>query len=188
MSHQYKPFHHTQHLPHHDYRQPGMYFITLCTLHRQPMFGRIADGNMHLNQVGTLAQAIWTSLPQRFTGVTLDTFIFMPNHMHGIIVITKPPVRIIQPPNLANIPDRLVPFVQSQLAEKQHRQEPVTLNEIIRTFKATATRQIRITIESRFAWQQHPYKRIIQNEQRLKLMRHYIQTNPLHWPKDKFYL
>jgi putative transposase len=35
-------------------------------------------------------QEVWGELPAHYAGVQTDTFIVMPNHIHGIIVLTKP--------------------------------------------------------------------------------------------------
>jgi len=38
-----------------DYASEGGYFITLVTHARQPLFGEIIDGEMHLNSIGIIA-------------------------------------------------------------------------------------------------------------------------------------
>ena len=43
---------------------------------------------MRLSDIGEVVRAIWESLPERYPGVELDESVIMPNHMHGIIVIT----------------------------------------------------------------------------------------------------
>jgi len=53
------------------------------------MFGEIIDGSMHLNLCGKVIQACWDNLSCHFEFVVLDTFVIMPNHVHGIIVIDK---------------------------------------------------------------------------------------------------
>src|SRR5205823_4276295 len=44
---------------------------------------------MELNEYGTIAYNEWIKLPQRFPNFELDVFQIMPNHMHGIIVLTE---------------------------------------------------------------------------------------------------
>jgi hypothetical protein len=39
-------------LPGYDYTQPGAYFITICTLNRECLFGEIANGEMVMNEMG----------------------------------------------------------------------------------------------------------------------------------------
>ncbi len=43
---------------------------------------------MRLNQAGKLTQRIWYELPNPYKHLDLDAFILMPNHVHGIIVLT----------------------------------------------------------------------------------------------------
>ena len=48
------------------------------------------DACMQLNQYGSMAYNEWLKLPERFPNVELDVFQIMPNHMHGIIILTAP--------------------------------------------------------------------------------------------------
>jgi putative transposase len=71
-----------------DYTQPGAYFITICTQGRECLFGEIIDGEMHLNEAGQIVVQTWQDLPNHISNVQLDAFVVMPNHVHGIIIIT----------------------------------------------------------------------------------------------------
>jgi REP element-mobilizing transposase RayT len=67
-------------LPDYDYASPGAYFVTIVTHNRECLFAngvfrRIAEWN-------------WMAIPRHFERVTLDAWVVMPNHIHGIIVIT----------------------------------------------------------------------------------------------------
>ncbi|MDX2213724.1 MAG: transposase [Oculatellaceae cyanobacterium bins.114] len=77
----------------HDYTSPGAYFITLCVHQRECLFGEIVNGEMQLNEFGKLVDAHWQRLPSHFPNLKLDMFVVMPNHLHGILVITEPPCR-----------------------------------------------------------------------------------------------
>ena len=70
-----------------DYTQPGAYFVTTCTHNREPLFGRVVDGEMVLNALGEIVWACWREIPIHFPHVELDAFVVMPNHVHGIIWI-----------------------------------------------------------------------------------------------------
>ncbi len=70
-----------------DYSQPGAYFITICTQNRTCLFGNVVDGKMVLNDAGEFARKCWMEIPNHFPRVTLDEFVIMPNHIHGIIII-----------------------------------------------------------------------------------------------------
>jgi putative transposase len=82
------PHRHSIRLPGYDYSQAGAYFVTICTYHRQLLFGEIHDGEMQLNASGRMVSAQWLQLPYRFTDLELGEFVVMPNHFHGILVIT----------------------------------------------------------------------------------------------------
>jgi REP element-mobilizing transposase RayT len=71
-----------------NYRREGAYYFTICCHQRRCLLGEIKDGVMHLNLVGATVKAVWDSLPQHFPLIELDAFVVMPNHVHGIIVIT----------------------------------------------------------------------------------------------------
>ena len=73
-----------------DYAGGGAYFITICTQGKIPQFGRIAEGEMILNDAGRLVLKTWDDLPQRFHTLILDTFQMMPNHVHGVFVLPGP--------------------------------------------------------------------------------------------------
>ena len=71
-----------------DYSQAGAYFVTVCIQNRECLFGDIVDGEMVLNDAGCFVQNVWNDLPNHYPHVELDHFIIMPNHFHGIVVIT----------------------------------------------------------------------------------------------------
>ena len=86
----YDPYkHHRQsaRLKGYDYTQAGAYFVTVCTYKRQPLFGKIVDGQMQLSLLGQLVYAEWQKTAVVRPNVFLDAFVVMPNHLHGIIVI-----------------------------------------------------------------------------------------------------
>jgi putative transposase len=90
---QYDPQKHhrrTIRLQGYDYSAPGAYFITICTHQRECLFGEIVDGEMRSNELGQMVNACWQRLPFHFPNLTLDAFVVMPNHVHGILILTNP--------------------------------------------------------------------------------------------------
>ena len=71
-----------------DYTRAGAYFVTICTQDRACLFGNVYEGAMHWNAAGNMIQDEWDALPDRFPTLDLDTCIVMPNHLHGILVLT----------------------------------------------------------------------------------------------------
>jgi putative transposase len=75
-------------LRNHDYKQPDPYFVTLCTEYRQTVFGSIRDSVMYPSDAGHMVNASWAGIPERFPSVAIYGHVIMPNHLHGIIVLT----------------------------------------------------------------------------------------------------
>jgi len=71
-----------------NYSASGAYFVTICVHERECLFGAISGGRMRLNDAGRVVEDVWKGLPGRFPQVALDEYIIMPNHYHGIIIIT----------------------------------------------------------------------------------------------------
>jgi putative transposase len=72
-----------------DYASVGAYFVTACTRGRACLFGAIVADTMRLNRLGKIAEACWAGLPRHLPAVTLDAFVVMPNHIHGIVWLTR---------------------------------------------------------------------------------------------------
>src|SRR5450759_2331995 len=73
-----------------DYSWNAPYFITICTADRVCYFGKIINGEMHLSDIGEMANKFFIEIPEHFPNVHLNAFVVMPNHIHGIIIIDKP--------------------------------------------------------------------------------------------------
>jgi putative transposase len=74
-------------LSQYDYSQNGAYFITICASNRESLFGHIIDEQLVLNESGRFSQEQWLKIADLRQNVTLDKFIVMPNHIHGIIIL-----------------------------------------------------------------------------------------------------
>ena len=153
-----------------DYSQAGAYFITLCTQKRECLFGDVVGDAMRLNDVGHRVQNVWDALPQHYSRVELDSFVVMPNHIHGIVVLNDAGAQFIAPNNDDGAMNRAP-----------------TIGEIIRAFKARCTHsvnQLRGT-KGLSIWQRNYYEHIIRNESSLKEIREYIANNPAQWANDR---
>ncbi len=74
-----------------DYRDPGTYFVTICTQHREHLFGEIRHGVMGLSAMGQIVKECIKQIPRHFPGITIDTYVVMPNHVHILVHIGDPP-------------------------------------------------------------------------------------------------
>ena len=158
-------------LPHYDYSSEGAYFVTICTKNREDYFGKIRGGIMGLNEVGLVAHQVWTELPSYFNEVILDEFIVMPNHIHAILFISCRHAINRVPTGKAN----------GGATGIYNPMGKGTLGEIIRSFKARITFEIRKKSIADFSWQPRFYDHVIRNETELTRIRKYIRNNPLKW-------
>ena len=150
-------------LPGYDYSQAGEYFVTICTKDREHVFGSIEAGRMVLNRFGGIVEWCWKDLPNHYPFVQIDAFVIMPDHVHGIIVITEPdPVREGSEPS----PTRRYP-----------------LSEIVRSFKTFSARRINECrgTQGVSVWQRNYFEHIIRDDRSLERIREYILSNPEKW-------
>jgi putative transposase len=71
-----------------NYASPGGYFITIVTKNRENYFGNIVDGKMMLNELGKYASEHRNHISDHYTSVEMHDFICMPNHIHGILLLS----------------------------------------------------------------------------------------------------
>ncbi len=155
---------HSIRLKDYDYRSQGLYFITICTYKKISFFGQVTGGMLELNEYGRMTARLWQALPGYFPDVALDTYIIMPNHLHGIIAITQE-ISSVLPAHPPGSDAPLPPNAGS-------------LGQIIRAFKARTTRHLRQRGLEEFAWHRNYYEHIIRGPRDLERIRRYIMTNP----------
>lgn len=160
-------------LQHYDYAQNGAYFVTICAQDRACLFGTISDGQMRANDHGRIVNECWNDLPKHYGQVILDEFITMPNHVHGIIILSGENERAGLKP---------APTTESTPINKHHG-----LSEIVRALKTFSARRINQARNTPAipVWQRNYYEHVIRNEEDLNKVREYIITNPAGWDKDE---
>lgn len=155
-----------------DYTQAGTYFVTLCTYQRECLFGEIVNGRMCLNEIGCIVAEEWLRTSEIRLEIELDEWVVMPNHIHGIIVMTESAGAHghAPPPNHRGMPYR----------------KPRSLSSLVAGFKSAATKRINEIRQTptRPIWQRNYYECIIRNEKSLCNIRQYIVNNPRRWTVD----
>ncbi len=76
-----------------DYRQPGAYFVTICTLNREMLLGEIAEylqraSQLLLNGHVRISTECWLWLAAHYPYVELDDWVVMPIHLHGSLILS----------------------------------------------------------------------------------------------------
>ena len=154
-------------LKEYDYSNAGAYFITIVSFKRINIFGSINDGHVQLNQIGEIVENTWREIPIHFPYVTLDSFVIMPNHVHGILnIVGATHVSPLQ----TNTPKR--------------KSQP--LGVIVGSFKSAATRRIHRSglLKQKHVWQRNYYEHIIRDDEDFRKISDYIELNPINWEFD----
>ncbi|WP_017652226.1 transposase [Fortiea contorta] len=161
-----------------DYTQPGIYFITICTKGRQCLFGDVTKGEMQLNCLGQIAWNCWQTIPDHFPHIELDIFVVMPNHLHGILIITDKPVGAQQCCALNQHLDHNT----EQFGQPVNSSIPT----IIRSYKSVVSKRINLIWQTKgqSIWQRNFYEHIGRDQKSLDNIRQYILDNPQRWADD----
>jgi len=163
------PYRCSTRMPSFDYGQSCAYFISIVTVDRKPLFGRILNYAVELFEAGRIIQDEWLKTPSIRPGIYLDEWIIMPDHFHAILLMDTDIHRGHGPVGA----HRCAPANQLQ-------RQPRTLGSLIAQFKATTTRRINEIrgMPSQKVWQRNYNDRIIRNEVELDKLRKYIRNNP----------
>jgi len=165
-----------------DYSRQGAYFVTVCTEGRGRLFGTVVNGRMALNDAGRAAAACWRDIPNHFPHAAVDEWVVMPDHVHGIIVITRDGY----PVGAKNLSPSPVPTRTDDSSHEQERANDYsplpcgtsrTVGSIVRGFKIGVTKWLR----GDSPWQRNYYEIIVRNETALANIRAYIRDNPANW-------
>ena len=141
--------------------------------------GEIENGEILLSELGGIVKDEWHRTKQIRPHLSLDAFIIMPNHIHGIIVIKEAPIHAIRRGTMHRAPT--IKF------ERFGKPTSNSIPTIIRGFKAAVTQrvnQIRGTPGAPI-WQRNYYEHVIRNEDDLDDIRQYIGNNPARWLEDE---
>ncbi|MDX9750198.1 MAG: hypothetical protein RBT71_03870 [Flavobacteriales bacterium] len=177
----------------HDYRH-GAYFVTLCTLGRSHLFGKIVgagpDARMEPNTAGRMALDEWHALPDHFPHLRLDQVQLMPDHLHAILILDR---RLLGPDGSAlragatdaqprpTADHSSVPGTGGILSTGPRRG---TLGVIISSFKAAVTYKLNRLDHTpgRRYWQPGYHDRIIRTTRgEFERIARYIAENPSKW-------
>lgn len=173
-----------------DYSQPGAYFVTTVAWGREMVFGEVLKGEMRLNRYGYVVRNAWFDLPHLCGNLELGAFVVMPNHVHGIIILTEGDDgggsdmvdRGVLPegkgrggspmPGDGALPDQEragrehLPARETRPYDQQTRPD---LSEVVRAFKsfsATRINRLRHT-EGIPVWQRNYYEHIVRNQREM---------------------
>jgi REP element-mobilizing transposase RayT len=166
-----------------DYSTEGAYFVTICTRNRECLFGDVVNGKMCLNEAGRVVQTVWDGLSDRFPTIELVSFVVMPNHVHGILLVGA----ALAAPKRRKVGAALAPPRRGAASSAPTRSASTTLGTVVRAFKSISAIGVNrlLSRSGQSLWQRSYCEHVIRTEQSLNRIREYIATNPLRWQLDR---
>lgn len=195
--------------PSFDYRTRAAYFVTICTYERRCLFGTVQKGRMVLKWTGQIVVEEWCRSEEIRDEVLLDTFVVMPDHMHGIVCLVPPDVNDVSPRGYdlhvgssplttAHSSADGVRGTHGEVSlddgsnrlrwqDGRPRRRSGSLGSMIAGFKGAVTTRINKKRGTPGApvWQSRYHDRILYNELAWRVCRRYIQQNPSRWHRDR---
>lgn len=185
-------------LTEYNYSENGAYFITICTKDKHNILGTIkgeeyriplsvGDGipdvpknsrryevigyksvDVNLSETGNIVKETIEYINQHNENILIDKYVIMPNHIHMIIFVGKPEgtSRMPSPTKnyINNRTNELIPKLVSSLKRFTNKKSGCQL------------------------WQRSFYDHIIRNQTDYEHIWNYIDTNPLKWELDEYYI
>ena len=150
-------------LQNYDYKTANHYFVTVCTHHKQCVFGAAGEPN----GIGQMAAQGITAIPEHFPEVTVDEYVVMPNHVHLLLQA-----------HACEAAGHVGPALQDVV----RWYKTMTTNAFIRAVKAGEMPPFDKT-----AWQASFYDEVIRGQDHYLRAWQYIDDNPAHWAEDEYY-
>ena len=148
-------------IPEYDYSTDGAYFVTICTQDRKKILSKIVgDGVPVPKACGIIAQEIIKQIPEKYTSVTVDKYVIMPDHIHILMKFDC---------NLGT------------------GNPSPTLGNVIGWYKYQVTKQINAELNTDCGkiFQRSYYDHVIRNQRDYDEIWQYIENNPRKWAIQK---
>ena len=151
-------------LPNYDYSSPGAYFVTVCTKDRRCLLSEINVGAdalggpcLNLTATGKIVEKTILST-DRISGVSIDKYVIMPNHIHLILRISD------------------------ELQSGPPRASAPTVSDAIGAMKRLVNKEVGANI-----WQRSFHEHVIRGAEDYAMIWDYIEKNPAKWAEDRYY-
>ena len=151
-------------LKNYDYSSAGVYFVTICSKDKKPIFSNIVgDGNPDVPKVilyryGEIIKKNLDYMNEVYNHIEINNYVIMPNHIHMLISVY----------------------------DDGTSRSPSPTNEIIPSFVGTFKRFVNKEIGEN-VFQRSYYDHIIRDERDFLGRWKYIENNPTKWELDKLY-
>ena len=150
-----------------DYSSNGAYFVTICTQDRKCVLSRTtgsqtanSESGVEYTNFGRIAEQQLLLLPQRYSYLSVDNYVIMPNHIHALFVLGD--------------------FTAGASPRP-------TLMDIVCTYKSLTARECKKHGLTGKLFQSSFYEHVIRCQTDYDEVFNYITENPKAWQKDKLF-
>lgn len=159
-----------------DYASPGTYFVTICTQDRQCALGwiddeldglasepddRVGQGlcPCRLSSVGLVVEDEIRSLQGRYSGIDVEKYVVMPNHVHMLVSM------------------------------RQGQSPCPTLSSVVGAFKSLSTKRANRLVQTPGSklWQTSFHDHVVRDQSDYDRLWRYIDDNPRKWRDDIYH-
>jgi REP element-mobilizing transposase RayT len=156
-------------LENYDCSSSGAYFVTICTQNRRCVLSRIVGRGLapaetygvEYTLFGEIAKQQLLLLEERYSDLTVDRYVIMPNHIHIVFILNQKTAGASPRP---------------------------TIMDIVCAYKSLTTRECKkkgFCVEKMF--QTSFYEHIIRGREDYETIVQYIYENPARWYYDEMY-
>lgn len=155
-----------------DYSQNGAYFVTFCTDKRQCILSELAVGRglapaVRLLPAGRIVARELDALLDRFSGLTIERSVIMPNHVHLLLWLTA----------------------AGASPRPTSRRRAYSVVDVVGALKSLTTRSWNAAQGTRGVrlWQPSFHDHILRDENDLLNHWGYMEANPARWAEDEYF-
>jgi REP element-mobilizing transposase RayT len=159
-----------------------VYYVTIGAFQGNELFGAVFDGRVDLTDEGRIAQEEWLKTPLVRPNVSLDAYVVMPNHLHGIVIIHRRLELPAPRSDASPAPEGDVPALH-----RPHGPRAGSLGAIVGQFKGASMKRINALWGTSGVpvWHRNYFERIVRDDRELDRVRRYIAANPARWDHDR---
>jgi len=150
-------------LKNYDYSKSDYYYVTILPQNNKYPFCKIISGQIYLTDIGNIIDLKWKWLFEKHEHLSIDEYVIMPDHFHGILHILPEIVRDGR--------DRPLQYLKRK-----------PLPQLIGSFKTISSKAIHQAGFYDFNWHRSYHERILR-ENEIGIKRKYIKLNPLRYQK-----
>ncbi len=138
------------------------------------LLGDVQEGVLLLNALGKIVEDEWARSAAVRPELTVDAFVVMPNHVHGIVTIIGP---------AGGVRAHGVRPASNPLSRTRG-----SIGSMVAGFKSAVTRRINAARETTGTqvWRRIYYERVIRDDDEFERIRWHIEDNPRRWADDEY--